>query len=80
MRALIEVSTEPASVLAERHGTTVLAVYKWRHRDSVYDRSHTPHHLQIEAEQETIRGIVSPLRADPGAGFEREAIDPVDQL
>ena len=46
VRALIQASTEPASVLAERHGTTVLTVYKWRHRDSVYDRSHTPHHLQ----------------------------------
>ena len=24
-------------------GTTEQTVYKWRHRDSVHDRSHTPH-------------------------------------
>jgi hypothetical protein len=27
-------------------GTTEQTVYKWRHRDSVHDRSHTPHPLQ----------------------------------
>jgi hypothetical protein len=27
-------------------GTTEHTVYKWRHRDSVHDRSHTPHALQ----------------------------------
>jgi len=32
--------------LAERFGTTEQTVYKWRHRDSVHDRSHTPHRLQ----------------------------------
>ena len=34
------------SVLAERFGTTDKTVYKWRPRDSVRDRSHTPHRLQ----------------------------------
>jgi transposase-like protein len=33
-------------VLAERFGTTVQTVYKWRHRASVLDRSNTPHRLQ----------------------------------
>jgi hypothetical protein len=32
--------------LAERFGTTEQTVYKWKHRDSVHDRSHTPHRLQ----------------------------------
>ena len=46
MRAAIQASDAPASVLAERFGTTEQTVYKWRHRDSVHDRSHTPHRLQ----------------------------------
>ena len=32
--------------MAERFGTTEQTVYKWRHRDSVEDRSHPPHRLQ----------------------------------
>ena len=31
---------------ATEHGTTEQTVWKWRKRDSVHDRSHTPHHLQ----------------------------------
>jgi transposase-like protein len=46
VRSAIQASDEPASVLAERYGTTEQTVYKWRHRDSVEDRSHTPHRLQ----------------------------------
>ena len=46
VRAAIEASDAPASVLAERFGTTEQTVYKWRHRDSVHDRSHTAHRLQ----------------------------------
>ena len=46
VRAEIQASVEPAWVLAERHGTTEQTIYKWRHRDSVEDRSHTPHRLQ----------------------------------
>ena len=46
VRAAIQASTEPASALAERFGTTEQTVCKWRHRDSVHDRSHTPHRLQ----------------------------------
>ena len=33
-------------MLAERHGVTPQTIYKWRHRDGVGDRSHTPHRLQ----------------------------------
>jgi len=46
LRAAIQVSDAPTSVLAERFGTTEQTVYKWKHRDSVHDRSHTPHKLQ----------------------------------
>lgn len=46
VRAAIQASDEPAWVLAERHGTTEQTVWRWRKRDSVEDRSHTPHRLQ----------------------------------
>lgn len=46
VRAAIQASREPASVLAERFGTTEQTIYKWRHCDSVFDRSHTAHRLQ----------------------------------
>jgi transposase InsO family protein len=46
VRAAIQASDAPASVLAERFGTTEQTVYKWKHRDTVHDRSHTPHRLQ----------------------------------
>jgi transposase InsO family protein len=46
VRAAIQASGEPASALAARFGTTEQTVYKWKHRDSVHDRSHTPHRLQ----------------------------------
>lgn len=46
IRAAIQASEEPAWVLAERYGTTEQTIYKWRHRETVEDRSHTPHHLQ----------------------------------
>ena len=46
VRAAIKASDEPAWVLADSHGTTEQIVWKWRKRDSVEDRSHTPHRLQ----------------------------------
>jgi hypothetical protein len=46
VRAAIQQSDEPAWVLADRFGTTEQTIYKWRHRNSVQDRSHTPHRLQ----------------------------------
>jgi len=46
VRAAIQASNEPAWALADRFGTTEQTVYKWRHRSSVHDRSHTPHRLQ----------------------------------
>ena len=46
VRAAIQASAEPASALAARFGTTEQTVYKWKHRDTVHDLSHTPHRLQ----------------------------------
>jgi transposase-like protein len=46
VRAAIQASTEPASALAARFGTTEQTIYKWKHRDTVHDRSHSPHRLQ----------------------------------
>ena len=46
MRAAIQESDEVGTVLAERFGVTPQTIYKWRKRDSVEDRSHTPHRLQ----------------------------------
>jgi len=46
VRAAIQASDEPASALAQWLGITVQTVYKWKHRDSVHDRSHTPLRLQ----------------------------------
>ena len=46
IRAAIQASTEPAWVVAERYGISEQTVWKWRGRDDVHDRSHTPHKLQ----------------------------------
>ena len=46
VRAAIQASNEPAAALAGRFGTTEQTIYKWRHRDTMHDRSHTPHRLQ----------------------------------
>ena len=45
-RAEIQTSKEPARLLAARYGVTEQTIRKWRNRDSVADRSHTPHRLQ----------------------------------
>ena len=46
VRATIQASDDAGTVLAERFGVTPQTIYKWRNRDSVEDRSHTPHRLQ----------------------------------
>ncbi len=46
VRAVIQSSDEAGTVLAERFGVTPQTICKWRKRDSVEDRSHTPHRLQ----------------------------------
>jgi len=46
--------------LAERFGTTEQTVCKWKHRDSVQNRSYTPHHLQttLTPAQEAVAGVL----------------------
>ena len=46
IRAAIQASDEPAWLVAERYGISEQTVWKWRSRDDVHDRSHTPHKLQ----------------------------------
>ena len=46
VRATIQSSDEARTVLAASFGVTPQTVYTWRKRDSVEDRSHTPHRLQ----------------------------------
>lgn len=46
VRATIQASDEVGTALAERFGVTPQTIYKWRKRDNVEDRSHTPHRLQ----------------------------------
>lgn len=46
IRAAIQASSEPAWLVAERYGISEQTVWKWRGRDGVQDRSHTPHRLQ----------------------------------
>ena len=46
VRAAIQASEEVGTVLAEQFGVTPQTIYKWRKRDSIEDRSHTPHRLQ----------------------------------
>jgi transposase-like protein len=46
IRAAIQASSEPAWMVAEHYGISEQTVWKWRSRDNVHDRSHTPHRLQ----------------------------------
>jgi|TARA_B100000949_G_scaffold204152_1_gene193604 transposase-like protein len=46
IRAAIQASSEPAWMVAERYGISEQTVWKWRNREDVHDRSHTPHRLQ----------------------------------
>ena len=48
VRAAIRASADAGTVLAERCGVTPQTIYKWRKRDSVEDRSHTPHRLRLD--------------------------------
>lgn len=74
VRAEIAASNEPASVLAQRFGTTEQTVYKWKKRDVFGDRSHTAHNLQtvLTPAQETVvvhlrRTLLLPLDVRSGS-------------
>ena len=45
IRALIQASDEPQTVLARRFGVSLETIARWKHRDSVQDRPHTAHRL-----------------------------------
>lgn len=53
---LIQQSDAPAKELAQRSGVAVSTIRTWRKRESVNDRSHTPHRLQttLTPEQEIL--------------------------
>ena len=46
VRAEIQASNLSNAALARRYGVTVETIKRWRSRDSVEDRSHTPHRLR----------------------------------
>lgn len=68
IRAEIATSTDSAHVLAQRYGISEGSVYKWKHRTTTTDRSHTAHRLQthLTPAQEAIvvylrRALLLPL-------------------
>ena len=71
VRAAIQASDEPASVLAARFGTTEQTVYKWKHRSTVHDRSHTPHELQT---------TLSPAQEAVAVVLRKTLLVPLDDL
>ena len=87
VRAAIQASDEPASVLAERFGTTEQTIYKWRHQDSVHDRSHTPHQLQTtltpaqgSSVKRSIRGMGSIVAKNGAVVLRRTLLVSIDDL
>ena len=81
VRAVLQASTESAAVLAERFGVTEQTVYKWRHRDTVYDSSHTPHRLQttLTLAQEAVAVVLRKtllVSLDDLLAVVRESINP----
>ena len=71
VRAGIQASTEPAWVLADRYGTTEQTIWKWRKRDHVQDRSHTPHRLQT---------TLTPAQEAIAVSLRRSLLLPLDDL
>jgi transposase-like protein len=81
VRAAIQASDEPGTVLAESFGVTPQTVYKWRKRDSVEDRSHTPHRLQttLTPAQEAVAVALRkalPISLDDLLAVVREFLNP----
>lgn len=81
VRAAIQPSDEPASVLAERFGTAEQTVHKWQARDSVLDRRHSPHRPRTtltpaqEAAAVALRGTLS-VSIDDLLAVVREFLNP----
>ncbi|GLC62453.1 hypothetical protein PLESTB_001901200 [Pleodorina starrii] len=71
IRAAIQASTEPAWRVAERYGISMQTVWKWRSRDSVHDRSHTPHRLQ---------STLTPAQEAVAVALRKSLLLPLDDL
>lgn len=71
IRAAIQASTEPAWMVAERYGISEQTVWKWRKRDSVHDRSHTPHRLQT---------TLTPAQEAVAVALRKSLLLPLDDL
>ena len=65
VRAQIQQSSGTDGELAAQFGISRTTVQRWKHRDSVADRSHTPHRLQT-----TLNGVRGKVQAADG---QREA-------
>ncbi len=71
VRAAIQASTEPAWIVADRYGVSEQTVWKWRNRDDVHDRSHTPHRLQT---------TLTPAQEAVAISLRRTLLLPLDDL
>ena len=71
IRAAIQASSEPAWLVAERYGISEQTVWKWRSRDDVHDRSHTPHRLQT---------TLTPAQEALAVALRRALLLPLDDL
>lgn len=71
IRTAIQASTEPAWRVAERYGISMQTVWKWRSRDSVHDRSHTPHRLQ---------STLTPAQEAVAVALRKSLLLPLDDL
>lgn len=71
IRAAIQASPEPAWMVSERYGISEQTVWKWRKRDSVHDRSHTPHRLQT---------VLAPAEEAVAAALRKSLLLPPDDL
>ena len=78
VRTAIQESAEVGTALAARFGVTPQTVYKWRKRDSVEDRSHTPHRLQttLPPAQEVIAVALRKSLLDDLLAVVREFLTP----
>lgn len=69
--AAIQASPGPAWMVAERYGISEQTVWKWRRRDSVHDRSHTPHWLQT---------TLTPAQKAVAVALRKSLLLPLDDL
>ena len=71
IRGAIRASSEPAWLVAERYGISEQTVRKWRGRDDVHDRSHTPHRLQT---------TLTPVQEAVAVALRKALLPPLDDL